>query len=162
MAMERLAILVGILGCSGAMSHAAAPAPVANPKPAVTGPLIALTDEWPSQSDAGDIVARTPAGPFTSLSAVCTALGRKESEDAFEGCHWSEDDELGGGPFVRTGGVTSWEPLEHDTDMPIRLEYVAVQTRTGWYVLPKLGDTGDRYSSLSVTAERAGSGLLLH
>ncbi len=153
--MERLAILVGMLGFSSAMSSAAPPVPAAK------RPVVALTDEWPSQSDASDIVARTPAGPFPNLSAVCAALGRKESENNFEGCHPSEYDELGGGPFVRTGGVTTWEPVEHDSDIPIRLEYVAVQTRAGWYVLPKLGDTGDGHSSLSVQAERAGSGLLL-
>jgi hypothetical protein len=45
--------------------------------------------------------------------------------------------------------------------MPVRFEYFALQTRDGWYVLPKLGDTGNRYSSLFVQAERAGGGLVL-
>src|SRR3954453_15226396 len=45
--------------------------------------------------------------------------------------------------------------------MPVRFEYFALQTRDGWYVLPKLGDTGNRYSRLFVQAERAGGGLLL-
>jgi hypothetical protein len=162
MTMERLAILLGMLGCGAAMSHVAPGAPVANAKPAVKRPAVALTAEWPSQSDSGDIVARTPAGQFVSLPAVCAALGRKESNDKFEGCHWAEYDELRRGPFLRTGNVTTWEPVEHDDDVPVRLEYFALQTGTGWYVLPRLGDTGNRYSSLFVQAERAGSGLLLH
>lgn len=159
--MARLAIIVAVVGCSGAPSHESSPA-VANLKPSVPRPVVALRDEWPSQSNAGDIEPRTPAGPFASLSAVCAALGRKESADNFEGCHAVENEELGGGPFVRTGEVSSWEPVEHDGEVPVRLVYIALQTRSGWYVLPKLGDTGDRYSSLFVEAERAASGLLLH
>lgn len=159
--MRKLLVLVGMLGCSGAGPHAAPPGPIANTKPPVKRSVVALTEEWPRQPDAGDIVARTPAGPFPNLSTVCAALDRKESEDKYEGCHWSENDELGGGPFVRTGEVTTWEPLDHDYDMPVRFEYFALQTRDGWYVLPKLGDTGNRYSSLFVQAERAGGGLLL-
>jgi hypothetical protein len=160
--MKHWLVIVGMLGCGGAAPHVAAPAPIANTRPATKRSVVALTDDWPSQPDAGAIVARTPAGPFPSLSAVCAALDRKESEDRYEGCHGLENDELGGGPFVRTGEVTTWEPLEHDYDMPVRLEYFALQTRAGWYVLPKLGDTGNRYSSLFVQADRAGSGLLLH
>lgn len=158
--MRKLLVLVGMLGCSGAGPHAAPPTPIANTKPSVKRSVVALTEEWPMQPDDGDIVARTPAGPFPNLSTVCAALDRKESEDSYEGCHWSESDELGGGPFVRTGAVTTWEPLAHD-DMPVRLEYFALQTRDGWHVLPRLGDTGNRYSSLFVHAERAGGGLIL-
>lgn len=161
LAMRKLLVAVGMLGCSGAGPHAAPAGPVANTRPLVKRSAVALTQDWPSQPDEGDIIARTPAGPFPDLSAVCAALRRKESEDRFEGCHETENDDLGDGPFVRTGQVTAWEPLAHDSDMPIRFEHVALQTRDGWYVLPRLGDTGNRYSSLSVEAERAGRGLLL-
>ncbi len=152
MAVNRFALLLGLLGC---VSHATS-APTPKPR------AIALADEWPRQPDGRDIVARTPAGPFASLAAVCVALGRRESDQPFEGCHWAENDTLGGGPFVRIGTVSTWEPVAHENDQPSRIEDIAIQTRAGWYVLPRIADTGNRYSSFAVEGERAGNGLLLH
>src|SRR6185369_6963945 len=94
MGMKRSLVIVSMLGC-GSAPHA--PEHIANTKPPMKRPVVALTDDWPA-AGAGDLVAMTPAGPYPSLSAVCVALDSKESEDKFEGCHTQENDELGGGP----------------------------------------------------------------
>jgi hypothetical protein len=108
-----------------------------------------------------DITAHPPVGPFPDLSAVCAALDTKESRDRFEGCHPGERDLLeGDGPFLRIGEVAVWEPTAPYA-MPVRTVHLAVQTRAGWYVLPAIGDTGNRYSGLSFDPARAGSGLVI-
>lgn len=162
--MQRMFAILGI-GCGSAAPHATPP--IANATPAASHPQLTLREPWPAQAEGGDIVARVPAGPFPDLSAVCAALDRKPSEDRFEGCHTREDDELVGGSIgsigsiVRIGSVAAWEPVAHDDVPSARLEYLAVQTRAGWFVLPQLGDTGNRYSSLAIEARREAGAVVI-
>jgi hypothetical protein len=133
----------GILGAGiGIGCGSASPHPIAPMTPVVSHGHVALQDAWPAAPDSGDLVARTPAGPFANLSAGCAALDRKESEDRFEGCHPREDDELDGaasGSIVRLGHISSWEPVHDEGEQPTRREHLTVPTPAGWFVLDRRG-----------------------
>ena len=49
---------------------------------------------------------------------------------------------------------------EHDDDMPIRLEYFALQSRAGWYVSPKLGDIGTATRTCSSRPSARAAGFM--